>query len=224
MSFKNLRFILPDVILCLNGVLPDNNIFLQLDSIPIIAADGAAAQLRTKGFLPNYIIGDLDSLAPEIDHWRNAKDIVIEEVSNQNSTDFEKALEHIRRQKYSAPMICGLHGGELDHTLNNWSILMRYGKIMPLAVYDAGKIALPVYESVIIDSVQGEMISLIPQPTVSLTTKGLEWNLQQEELRLGVREGARNRATNNRIALEIHSGAMLLFQKAALPYIPQVKT
>ncbi len=223
MSFKNLQLVLPDVILCLNGVLPENNIFLQLGSIPIIAADGAAAQLRSKGFLPNYIIGDLDSLAHEIDHWRNLKDIVIEEVRDQSSTDFEKALEHIRRQKYSAPIICGLHGGELDHTLNNWSILMRYGKGMPLAVYDAGKIAIPVYRSIIVDSVKGEMISLIPQPTVSLTTEGLEWNLRREELSLGIREGARNRAMNNQITLEIHSGAMLVFQKSLLPYIPQIK-
>ena len=222
MQFKILESILPDIIICLNGVLPEAPIFHKLLPIPLIAADGAATKLREKNFLPQYIVGDLDSLVHDLTYWRKHKQIHIEEVSDQNTTDFEKSLDFIEQKKCSSAIIMGIHGGELDHTLNNWSILMRYGKSKNLAIYDSGKIAIPLYESASINVAKGDMISLIPQPSAILTTQGLEWNLEEEELMLGYREGARNRAVQDHIAIKIHSGSILLFLKADLPYMPKV--
>jgi len=222
MSFKTIQLVLPDVLICLNGILPDVSVLEKFATVPIIAADGAVTQLQEKGIIPRLIIGDLDSIAHNLSYWKNRTDIEIVHMSDQNSTDFEKVLEYVHQKGYLSPLICGLHGGELDHTLNNWSILMRYSKRMPLAVYDQGKTAIPIYESIYLETQPMEMISLIPQPTVHLTTDGLEWNLQNEELRLGTREGARNRAVKRHITLEIHSGSLLLFHNAHLPYIPQI--
>lgn len=223
MPFKIIELALPDIILCLNGLLPNSAIFEQLVPIPIVAADGAADQLQEKGLVPHHIIGDLDSISKNLSYWEQQNNINIVEVADQNSTDFEKSLEYIRQKGYSSVLICGLYGREFDHTLNNWSILMRYGKSMDIAVYEEGRFAVPVYESVRFNTMPGEMLSLVPQPRVCLTTDGLEWNLQKEELALGIREGARNRATKEIVTLEIHSGSLLLFQTAFLPYIPQVK-
>lgn len=222
MTFKTLEFVLPDIIICLNGTLPDTHTFHRLRSIPIAAADGAAIQLRQKGILPQSIIGDLDSFASDRMFWQEYQDVTIHEVNDQNSTDFEKTLEYVRRQNYRTAMILGMHGGEFDHTLNNWSILMRYGKILHLAFYEKGTIAVPIYESVTITTRPGEMISLIPQPSTIITTSGLEWNLQKEELALGKREGARNRATEVRVKIQVHSGSLLLFLNNELPYMPQI--
>ena len=65
-----------------------------------------------------------------------------------------------------------------------------------------------------------EIVSLIPQPEATLTTRGLAWPLNQESLTLGVREGARNRSTGERVELEIHSGAVFVFVDARLPLLP----
>lgn len=222
MSFKTLEFILPDIVICLNGTLPDVNTFHRLRPIPIAAADGAAVQLREKGILPQSIVGDLDSLASDRAFWQEYKQITIHEIEDQNSTDFEKTLEYARQQNCQTAMVLGMHGGEFDHTLNNWSIFMRYGKILHLAFYEKGKVAVPIYESVTITTRPGEMISLIPQPKVIITTSGLQWNLNQEELRLGFREGARNRATETKVSIQVHSGSLLLFLKNELPYMPKV--
>ncbi|MFY8001871.1 MAG: thiamine diphosphokinase [Candidatus Kapaibacteriota bacterium] len=224
MMVKNLRSVLPDVIICLNGVLPESHIFHQLRPIPIAAADGAAIKLREKGILPQYIIGDLDSLAHELSEWRQHKQIHIHEVSDQNQTDFEKTLDFIIEQHCDSALILGMHGGEFDHTLNNWSILIRYGRRKNLAVYEAGKMALPIYESVQLTVRQGDMISLIPQPSAILTTQGLEWNLYNEELALGSREGARNQAVSETVTIYLHSGSLLLFLKTELPYMLAVST
>jgi thiamine pyrophosphokinase len=222
MTFKTLQFVLPDVIVCLNGTLPDTAFFDKIRPVPIAAADGSAKKLRECSILPNYIVGDLDSLFDEIELWREQKGIIIHEVSDQNSTDYEKTLEFVAGQGCKNIMVCGIHGGELDHTLNNWSITIRYGKAHKLAVYDNGKIAVPIYESVQFATTQDDMISLIPQPHTHLTTEGLEWNLTNEVLELGKREGARNRATGTKVKLQVHSGSCLLFLKTALPYMPLV--
>jgi thiamine pyrophosphokinase len=223
MMFKTLQFSLPDVILCLNGSIPDKTFFDTIGLIPIAAADGSAKKLRESGILPNYIVGDLDSLCDEIELWRGQKGIILHEVSDQNSTDYEKTLEFVAEQGFKNIIVCGMHGGELDHTLNNWSITIRYGTRLSLAIYDNGKIAIPLYESVKFSTTENEMISLIPQAYVQLTTTGLEWNLTNEALELGKREGARNRATGTSVQLQIHSGSLLLFRTAELPYMPLVR-
>jgi thiamine pyrophosphokinase len=222
MTFKTLQFVLPDVIVCLNGSIPDVAFFDRTRPVPIAAADGSAKKLRECGILPNYIVGDLDSLFDEIELWREQKGIIIHEVSDQNSTDFEKTLDFVVEQGCKNILVCGIHGGELDHTLNNWSIMIRYGQAHKIAVYDNGKIAIPIYESVQFDTALNDMISLIPQPHTQLTTNGLEWNLTNEVLELGKREGARNRAAGTSVQLHVHSGSCLLFLKAELPYMPLI--
>lgn len=69
----------------------------------------------------------------------------------------------------------------------------------------------------------GEMISIIPQPFVKLSTKNLLWNLNNETLELGSREGARNVATDNYISINILEGSILLFIDARLPHCYRIE-
>jgi thiamine pyrophosphokinase len=222
MRIKTFCYVLPDILVCLNGILPERSFFEQMLPIPIAAADGAAKKLRTNGIIPNYIIGDLDSIADELEEWREQKNVVIHEVSDQNSTDYEKTLAFVKEKGAQNILVCGLHGGDLDHTLNNWSITMRESTALNIAIFDNGKMALSVKDSIRFDIAAEEMISLIPQPKVLITTTGLEWNLSYEELELGRREGARNRAVETKVTLEIQAGELFLFLKANLPYMPIV--
>lgn len=222
MPFKTLQFVSPDILVCLNGVLPERSFFEQLSHIPKAAADGAAKKLREINILPNYIVGDLDSLVDELEEWYKQDNICIYQESDQNSTDYEKTLAFITEKGAKNILVCGIHGGDLDHTLNNWSITIRESKTVNLAIFDTEKTACVIQDSVQFDSIQNEMISLIPQMKVCLSTSGLEWNLFNETLEMGIREGARNRATGTKIELQIHSGAVLLFQKARLPFMPIV--
>jgi thiamine pyrophosphokinase len=224
---KTLKYILPDALVCLNGILPssDTFFFLRSQNLPILAADGAANSLRQQKIIPQYIIGDLDSLSADTDHWQQQK-VQIVRVDDQNSTDFEKCLEFALSQGWKNILVCGMHGGELDHTLNNWSIVMRYGKRMNLAIYDAGKMGIPLYEfhqSVHFSIQAGTMISLIPQPFARLTTCGLQWELTNEVLALGEREGARNRAVQEAATIIIHSGSLFVMVDAILAKMLAVK-
>lgn len=212
----------PDAIVCLDGEFPNADFFSVFPPLPLIAADGAALRLRQLDFEPTVIIGDMDTLRAS---GRDNEFIGIPRllVENQDKTDYEKCLDYCLATNLNTVLVCGLHGGEMEHSLNNWSITIRYAESMHLCLYDGYRYGLPLSVSAELPTQPNEMISLIPQPYVQLTTTGLHWPLLREELRLGVREGARNRATDTSVQLEVHEGSMLVFCRATLPHIPVVQ-
>jgi thiamine pyrophosphokinase len=196
-------------LLCLNGELPDADFFHGFGGT-VIAADGAAMQLLERGVQPHVIVGDMDSF-PE--HAKTSLDagITLLHSHEQDTNDFEKIFLLAAPQSHEHVCICGFHGGHLEHTLNNWSVLMRYASKHKLYIYDNGRLAMPVTSQLELHTTPGEIISLIPQPHARLSTHGLHWPLNNEELRLGTREGARNRATGSSVRIEVHDGALLVF-------------
>lgn len=218
---SNIVFTQPDAILCLNSTLPNANFFSLFSAVPLIAADGAALHLRAMQREASIIIGDMDTLqrSGRYEEFAATPQLAIDD---QESTDFEKCLSYCLAQRWHAVLVCGIHGGEMEHTLNNWSIAMRYAQRMHLCIYDAGRYGLPVYAPVVLPTQSNETISLIPQPRALLSTQGLYWPLHNEELQLGTREGARNRATGSTVQLDIHSGSLLVFFRATPPLMPVV--
>jgi thiamine pyrophosphokinase len=216
LSFDRMEF---DAVICLQGDLPSMEVFEHLASKPLIAADGAANVLVDIGIGPEFIVGDLDSVTQQtIDHLRGTTELIHE--TDQDSTDFEKALRFANSQLWHHVLVIGMHGGDLEHTLNNWSVLLRHARELSLTAFDRGRYAIPINTSFRYAAREDELLSLIPQPLAHLTTSGLVWNLSNEPLMLGTREGARNRAAATDVDIEIHSGSLLFFCDARLPYAP----
>ena len=198
-----------DSIICLNADLPDPDFIVGFDDTPIICADGAANRIIEMGITPDFVVGDLDSI--EQDYLLN--DIEIIQKPDQDTNDFEKCLTFATDIGFQTLLILGMHGGELEHTLNNWSVLMKYMKKLNLWVYDKERIGFPIDKSFKIDCKKNEIISLIPQPEVKLSTQNFQWNLDNETLTLGSREGARNRANDTSVEIEMHSGSLFVFKE-----------
>lgn len=86
----------------------------------IIALDGGADILARLGLQPDCIIGDMDSM-------QNSYTCPIHHFSDQNSTDFDKALRNI-----SAPLLVafGVLGDRFDHGLATLQSLTRHEMAM----------------------------------------------------------------------------------------------
>lgn len=217
LSFDTTHF---DAVICLNGDLPETSVFEALADRPLIAADGAANLLIDAGIGPEFVVGDLDSITEAtMERLQGITELVPE--SDQDTTDFEKSIRFAESQLWKNLLVLGMHGGDLEHTLNNWSVLMRYAQGLQLTAFDRGRYAIPVFESFSYDATENELLSLIPQPLATLTTTGLVWNLTSELLQMGTREGARNRAAGSEVHVQLHDGSLLFFCSARLPWAPQ---
>jgi thiamine pyrophosphokinase len=207
-----------EALLCLNSELPDY-VFESYPNVPIIAADGAIFELQKLGLRATKIIGDLDSgKREEIEKMYDLAYII--EIADQETNDFEKCLLWLEHEGLKNILILGLHGGLLEHTLNNWSILMRYGTRLNLCNYELGRYGIPIYDSIKMKCVENEIVSLIPNGMVRLSTRNLKWELDDEILQFSMREGARNITVAEDFEITVSEGSFLLFVDSRLPFSP----
>jgi len=89
----------------------------------IVCCDGATAKLLDFGREPIAIVGDMDSISPELKVQFAAK---IHQVSEQETNDLTKAVEYCIGQGFDEIAILGATGLREDHTLGNISLLADY--------------------------------------------------------------------------------------------------
>jgi thiamine pyrophosphokinase len=206
-----------DCAIILNGEITDEDISLLRDAndaniidvnaIIKIAADGAANVLLKNDIVLNYIVGDLDSFNSN-ENILNSKLVII---PNQEQYDFEKCLEFAINRNLMNIIVFGMNGGQLDHTLNNWSIFVKYSVRANLFCYTHKQIGTIITRDISFNANIDDIISIIPIPIAVLTTEGLMWDLNNTKLEFGKTEGARNKAISKEIKIELHSGKYILF-------------
>ena len=209
-----------DCIICLNGEIPSKEVFHKIKDIPIFAADGAALKLLANEIEPTKIIGDLDSFCENanLDKITSNIEEKIIKIDDQNTNDFEKILLYILANKYRNCLVLGINGGEYEHSLNNWSVLTKYSQKINLCIYTSGRYGFCVTKDVSIELKKNETVSLIPCSSAIISSKNLNWELDNYLLEIGNKEGARNFASSKKIELILHQGKYYLFVDERLPF------
>ncbi|KAM3127025.1 hypothetical protein pb186bvf_020869 [Paramecium bursaria] len=166
-----------------------NTILLQQvlqDAFHVICADGGANQLYDSniGTIPQMIIGDLDSIRPDVVvHYRNLG-VQIVQVEDQDHTDLEKALNSCYGKK-SPIIIFGGFQGRLDHTIMNLSTLSQY-QLNGMAISDQSIIRLIKKGRTVITLTTFETpkgCGIIPASfgTAAVMTEGFKWELTKDK-------------------------------------------
>ena len=174
----------------------------------LIAADGGAGVALAAGRVPEAVIGDLDSLAPE-DRARLPA-AAIHRVAEQESTDFGKCLARI-----AAPLVLGLGflGARLDHTLAALSELARHHGVCLLV--GSEDVAFHVPRRVALGLTSGSRLSIFPMAPVTGRSRGLEWPIDGLDLAPAGRIGTSNRVTGP-VTLDFDGpGAVVILPLAA---------
>lgn len=200
------------VLLVLDGDLPSREMIAALhasSSSLLVAADGAALQLKAFGISPDVIIGDLDVVRSHLNNPFFGQTRVVE-CPDQEDYDGGKALGWIAEEGYDRVTVLGAGGGMIDHVLNNFSLLARYSDRLLIRVCDGGCVGYFVCSELHLPVHVGDRISLLPMPTARLRTEGLEWNLEGEELAIGKRSGASNRAEAQDVRIAVE-GCVVVF-------------
>ncbi len=203
-----------DAVVCLNGELSWSFIIAHyqqhLSGKPIYCADGAWSRFESDNPLISYVygvIGDGDSCGVQ---QQRLVDYI--HRSDQNQTDFEKTLEYAVSQGCQSIIVYGASGREMDHFLGNISVAVTYLTSIQLCFVDQyhqyGLIESPFIQPTQTD----QLCSLMPiTPVKQMTSEGLVYPLDQQDLNWGALIGIRNRAKTNQIMLKWDEGLILFF-------------
>lgn len=189
-------------ILCLNGDLPDSSFFITMN-LPVIAADGAANSLLERGIRPQLITGDLDSVRPAI-----LENHPFLHTPDQNQSDYQKAMSYLKDNDLLPAIIVGINGGHLDHILNNMNIFMETNCLLyapPIRGFVLNEKSTMSYLLP-----NQTKISLMGIPQATLSSKGLQWELNDTHLSFPGNTSCFNRTQLPEIILEVHEGAVLV--------------
>lgn len=193
------------VFLLLNGEkpkkLPD---FHDYDLI--CATDGAYQYLKKNKVKPDFISGDFDSLESMP---INIKTI---HTPNQNFTDFDKILQILFDKGFFLIDVFGASGKEQDHFLGNLHTVIKWKDKLKITLFDDFGIYFFGEKECVFTECLKKTISLIPFPTATkIFTKGLKYNLYNEDLNFGTKIGTRNKALEKTVNVSFKSGELLVF-------------
>lgn len=198
-------------LLFINGEPPKQ--LPKLENYDIIAGtDGAFLYLKRMNFpfeKLDFLSGDFDSLGNFEEN--DIKDKLIH-TPNQEKSDFHKALDILMEKGVEKVEVYGGSGGEMDHFLGNLSVAYRFLGKMEILFFDEYSTYYFIPKLFSIRGMKGRLISLYPFPIAEgITTKGLNWSLNNESLDMHSRVGTRNFAKEDDVFIQYEKGDLLLF-------------
>lgn len=198
-------------LLFINGIPPKN--LPETEDYSLIAcSDGAFHYLKEKKFpleKLDFISGDFDSHSGKDENIYDEKFIY---TPDQNKTDFQKSLEIIAEKGFKTVDVYGGSGGEMDHFLGNLTVAFLFKNALDITFFDEYGIYFFSPKKLILDKVKDKMISLYPFPTAeNISTIGLEWPLNQENLSITNRIGTRNFAKEAIVQITFEKGDLVVF-------------
>ncbi|WP_343069741.1 thiamine diphosphokinase [Paracoccus amoyensis] len=192
------------------GLLARSDLRDALNVAPVlVAADGGADHLLEFGLMPDWVIGDLDSLSDSARHVIPAMQIVV--VAEQDSTDFEKCLSRI-----SAPFVIavGFAGLRLDHTLAALSVMVRSGW-PPVIMLSSDDLVFLAPSRIDLPLLPGTRVSLYPMGPARGQSRGLVWPIDGLQFAPDGRVGTSNRA-EGAVCLEIDGPMLVMLPRDTL--------
>ncbi len=184
----------------------------------VIAADGGAAHCAALGVTPHLIIGDLDSIAPQLLERFSAQGASVERFPPaKDQTDLELALERAVSLGADEVLLIALTGGRLDQTLANLLILTQRpwpGRVRVLDGCQSAEL-LTGPGAITLNGAPGSLVSAIPlSPVVEgVTYRGLEYPLSNARLLLGSTRGVSNVIAQTPAEIEIAAGLLLILEE-----------
>lgn len=162
---------------------------LYLNGGHLVGADSGADTIVAAGLKPEAIIGDFDSLAEPLS-WLGKTRLM--QISEQETTDFEKALYSTRAP---VTVALGMTGKRFDHTLAALDAVTRYASRRSILLVDEDDLALALDKTFSFAVAPGERVSVHPlAPVTFWRSEGLKYPLDAVKLAPGVRTGTSNSA------------------------------
>lgn len=166
-----------DAVILGNGEYPTHSMpeTMLIMAPYVVCCDGSADEHIRRGFIPNAIIGDGDSLSAENkDRFRE----IFHQIDDQETNDQTKAVHFLLDQGKKVIILVGATGKREDHTLGNISLLLDYMKsgMEVRTITDYG-VFVPAKDTQTFATHPGQQISIINFGAKGLQGEGLVYPL-----------------------------------------------
>lgn len=200
----------PPVVILADGTFPTHHRPLEVleRAGTLICCDGAANSFTARSRKPDYVVGDLDSIAEDTRTMFQDRLMLL---PSEQSSDLEKALQFASEKGCTEVTILGAVGQRDDHTLGNLLMLWTDFGMEVMALTDGGQFSV-IRKAGTFCSFEGQEVSLFPESSqVRITTEGLQYALDREALAMH-HKGTSNRSLGKSFAIRVEGGPVLVYQ------------
>jgi thiamine pyrophosphokinase len=180
----------------------------------VMVLDGAIHRVLELGIKVDIVLGDFDRNENLDELLANQQPIEVVYTPDQNKTDLEKGLDYLIAKGHKAVNIIWATGKRADHHINNLSTLAKYKDQITMVMLDDYSRIFNLPRQFTKWYPAHQNISLIPLGSVfGLHTKGLAYNLNNEDLHIGIRTSSSNKTVaDGLIEIKFDSGNLLLME------------
>ncbi len=184
----------------------------------LICVDSGAEHAAALGFVPQVIVGDMDSIDRSVlaDFRRQGVDIK-EYPTEKNDTDTALGLAAALADAPNEVVILGATGTRFDHTLANVHLLRvaLEHQVLARIINEHNEISLVAPQQPgVVEGLPGDVFSLLPltERVIGVCVQGARWPLQDAVFTIGNPYGVSNRLAGAIANITIASGLMLLIK------------
>lgn len=185
----------------------------------LIAVDSGMKFFYETGTKPDMIVGDFDSVNPDILHYfENQKDIKwVRLIPEKDDTDTEAAIRKVLELGYRKIHILGATGSRIDHMLGNIQLLgIGLQDAAEIFIVDAKNRIRMVDKGIQIKKTEqfGNYVSLLPfTPQVrGLTLKGMKYPLSEHTFTYYNSLGISNEIVEDMAEISFTEGVLLVLE------------
>lgn len=183
----------------------------------IICADGGARHIKNMGYMPEIILGDLDSIGDSVfKYFLELKVNFIKYPRMKDETDSEIAIKYAIDNGATEIVLIGALGSRWDHSIANILLLKKidYFGLKGVIINETNVIQLITSNKKLFLKRREEYkVSLIPlsNKVKGIKTKGLLYNLNNQPLFFSDSIGISNEFIDDEVEIYIEEGELLVF-------------
>lgn len=180
----------------------------------IICADGGANHIYNMDIVPDYIIGDLDSVDSSIVNYYKNLNVKFERFpSKKNETDTELCIYLAKNLKVKEIDFYFALGGRIDHTIANINLLYFVKSIgmIPTIISEKEIIQIAINEEIEIKGNIGDTVSVIPLSgdAKGVTLTNFEYPLEEYDMKFYLPLGISNVMLENKCRVKVNEGSLI---------------